>query len=98
MTNQPAEVPTPRTRAALQATQGLFRAAASINGFGYHAEKLERENIALLDALTKAAETFERYTKMHADKGTDDGHKKAIANHQMAVMCRAAIKSATEKA
>jgi len=34
---------TPRTEQALKQTQGLFRAAASANGFSEHARQLERE-------------------------------------------------------
>lgn len=35
------------------------------------------------EALQVASQTFAKYTKIHADKKTDEGHAKAIANHML---------------
>lgn len=46
---------------------------------------------ALERALTKAAEKFEEYTRLHANKGTPEGGAKAAENLYIAGLCRAAL-------
>lgn len=46
---------------------------------------------ALVAAATSAAETFEAYARIHADKGTVEGRRKANANTEEAHLLRNAI-------
>ena len=41
----------------------------------------------LYDQLTIAAKTFDRYVKLHSDKGTPDGDQKALTNKELADEC-----------
>jgi hypothetical protein len=50
----------------------------------------------LLRVVEHCEETFRRYAKGHAEKGTREGDEKAAANECLAAMCAAAL--ATERA
>ncbi len=53
--------------------------------------ELEAENARLRFAADMAANTFERYERMHREKGTHDGEQKAYSNGQLAYEMRAAL-------
>lgn len=52
----------------------------------------------LRDTLSAAGAKFREYERMHLDKGTEEGARKAQANARMAQMCEAALKSGKEGA
>lgn len=52
---------------------------------------LQREADALREALSKAAETFRVYARLHRAKETAEGEEKARANDRHAEMCDAAL-------
>jgi hypothetical protein len=49
---------------------------------------------AMFEALTKAAETFRAYERLHRAKETPEGLAKAEANARTAEMCEAALSQA----
>lgn len=65
------------------------------------AAEIERQAGAaalLRDTLSAAGAKFREYERMHLDKGTEEGARKAQANARMAQMCEAALKSGKEGA
>lgn len=53
--------------------------------------RLQAAAPALYEALSKAAETFRVYERLHLAKGTPEGIEKARANGATAEMCEAAL-------
>ena len=65
--------------------QYLVRARAALEASGIEriqeeARKREAQVRILADGVSRAAETFTRYAKLHNEKGTEEGRLKAAAN------------------
>lgn len=85
---------TPRTDAALAATQGMFRASAAANGFADHARTLERE-LAVAQSFHRVA-VSERDSERHWIKLIKEQHQRELMNMQACIESAVAKRNAVE--